>query len=61
MADEAGTVDAKVEGKSHDRSFICGKARDLLEGADEARFTTDSRPRRCVRAVAPNEATALEP
>ena len=61
MADKAGMVDAKVEGKSCDRSFVCGKARDLLEGADEARSTTDSWPQRCVRAVAPNKATALEP
>ena len=61
MADEAGMVDAKVEGKSRDRSSVCSKARDLLEGADEARFTTDSQPRRSERAVAPKEATALEP
>ena len=54
-------VDAKVEGKSCDRSSVCGKARNLLEDADEARFTTDSWPRRCVRVVAPKEATALEP
>ena len=54
-------VDAKVEGKSHDRSSVCGKARDFLEETDEARFTTDSQPQRCVRVVEPNEATALEP